>query len=212
MHRMHHMHHMHHMRRHSFPIMFNLPVDVRATVSDMLTLPFSMGMANRHVRTIEWLALHAHEHGIVQWNVFKNSGEHLGASTIVAYAIPPTLPGYDITFHHPNAPSATMNRLVVIPQSINGDLVAKEPFMLLLHVNIANVHRPHMPIHFIDFSPAMPYWGLFDAVSSDELRITRISTKRTRDREMFLVQLMRQKRLPFQLFARFMCSCLTLVT
>jgi hypothetical protein len=203
---------MHGIRRNSVQILYSLPVDVRAAVDDWLTLPFSMGMANRHVRTVEWLALHAHEHGILKWNVFKNGGEHLGASTIAEYAIPRMLPGYDITFHNPNSTAETLNRLVVIPRSLNCDLVAEEPFMLLLHVNFANVHRPHMPIHFIDFSPAMPYWGMFDAVSSDELRITRISTKRKRDREMFLMQLMRQKQVPFQLLAQFSCHCLTLVT
>ena len=160
-------------------------------------------MANRHVQTVEWLALHAHEHGILQWNVFKNSGDHLGEATIVEYAIPRMLPGYDVAFHTPNTEDDTVNRLVVIPRSINGDRVGDEPFMLLLHVNIANAHRPHMPIHFTDFSPAMPYWGLFDAVSSDESRITRINTKGKRDREMFIVQLMRQKQVPFQLLAWF---------
>jgi hypothetical protein len=181
----------------------NVPKHVRVAVNDWFTMPFSYGMMNRHARTVNWLALSGLEHGIVSWKLFKNSGDHLGAAIANEYNVACALPGYEISFQIPNKASRlnTTHKLVMVPRCINGDRAIEEPFLLLLDVNIANATRPHMPISFSDFSPAMPYWGIFHTISSDEQRIQRISAKRHNDRLIMVWQLMRQKRLPFQLFA-----------
>lgn len=182
-------------------VVADVPASVRVAVNDWFTMPFSNGMRNRHASTVNWLALDGLQHGIVAWRLFSSACEHLGAEVASEYAIPCGLPGYEVSFRLPhNGQLDTFHRLVMVPRCMNGERVGvDEPFLLLLHVNMASGKRPHMPISFSNFSPAMPYWGLFHTIASDEPRILRISTKRQNDRRMVLWQLMRQKHLPFQL-------------
>jgi len=190
--------------RRSIPLeaVTNVPSHVRVAVTDWFTMPFSNGMRNRHSLTVDWLARSGLEHDILSWKLFTNSCDHLGADIANEYNVPCELPGYEVSFHIPNSKLDTNHKLVMVPRCMNGSRVGvDEPFLLLLHVNISNVKRPHMPISFADYSPAMPYWGLFHTISSDEQRIQRISAKRHNDRMIIVRQLMRQKRLPFQLIA-----------
>ncbi len=182
----------------------NLPADLRTTVNDWLTLPFTRGMRNRHVRTVNWLVLNGLQSGIVDWELFTNSGVKLGAEITTEYNILCTLPGYEISFNYQHGQRNMTYKLAMIPRCINGDRVGvDEPFLLLLLTNSANEKRPHTPIRFSDFSPAMPYWGIFYTILHDEERIKRISAKIEHDHEMIVRQLMRQKQLPFQLLVRF---------
>ena len=176
----------------------------RVAVNDWLSQPFSSGMRKRHSRTIHWLTNNAAEHDIMAWALFTDSGQHLGPEIVDEYAIPSHLPGYELLFHIPNSQLDTTSTLVMIPKSrgINDDQYSyEEPFLLLLHLNPVNAKRPHVRVGFSDYSPALPYWGLFHAITSDEPRISRLVLKRHRVREMGLDQLMRQKRLPFHLRA-----------
>jgi hypothetical protein len=176
---------------------------VRATVNHWFELPFSYGMRNRHAATVHWLARESFEHAILTWTLFTRSGDHLGVAIATEYGISPELPGYEVTFHIQQSQLDTTHRLVMVPRCMSGERVGvDEPFLLLLHVNWANHNRPHTPIHFANFSPAMPYWGLFHTIANDEPRIQRISAKRHNDRRLVVWQLMRQKRLPYQLLPR----------
>ena len=184
-----------------YSVPLNVPGSVRVAVREFLSMSFSNGMRNRHVATVNWLASDGPQHGIVAWMVFTNTGDHLGVDVAREYAIPCGLPGYEVRFHLQHGHLDTTHRLVMVPRCMNGARVGvDEPFLLLLHVNVANGKRPHVPISFANFSPAMPYWGLFHTIASDdEQRILRISTKCRNDRRIFVWQLMRQKHLPFQL-------------
>ena len=180
-------------------------VPLRVAVNDWLSMPFSRGMRKRHSQAISWLSLHAAEHDILEWALFTNSGQRLGQVIAGEYNIPWNLPGYELRFHIPNSKFDTTNSLIVIPRSrgiTDEPANYEEPFLLLLDLNQSNAKRPHVRVGFADYSPAMPYWGLFHAITSDEQRISRLNRKRHRDREMGLDQLMRQKMLPFHLRAK----------
>ena len=52
-----------------YSVQLNVPDSVRVAVREFLTMPFSNGMRNRHVATVNWLASDGPQHGIVAWMV-----------------------------------------------------------------------------------------------------------------------------------------------